>query len=367
MYNEQQFITQADRYLRGEMAAEERLAFEQYLQAQPEQKLRLDEHRLFIEQLHAFDARKRMEQSIQKAKSRYQSGLGARKTSLTNGKVVSMWDKWKSAAGVAAAVAIFSVFTTLWLSGYYSNLEKSSTNYSELRRDMNKVKQNVNAQNAAIRNMSNEKSAPQTATSFGATGFLISSAGYVVTNHHVVQGADSIYLENSQGESFKTKILYVDPQNDLAVLYIEDPSYKKLKTIPYTFKESYSDLGEEVYTIGFPRDEAVYGQGYVSSKSGYAGDTTAYQVAIPVNPGNSGGPLLDTKGQVIGMISGKQTGIDGASFAIKTKTLVQSLAAIPQDSLNTPLHLNKKNALQGLKRTEQIKRIQDYVYMVKVY
>jgi serine protease Do len=367
MHSEQQFMTQVDQYLRGELNLEERLAFEQYVQEHPELRAQMDQHHLFIEQLKAFDARQRLEQSIQQAKGRYQANISTSPSSLNKVRVVSMWNKWKSAASVAAAVAIFSVFTTLWLSGYYSNLERSSSNYSELRRDMNTVKQNVNAQNAAIRNMNHEKASPKATTSFGATGFLISSAGYVVTNHHVVQGADSIYLENSNGESFKSKILYIDPLNDLAVLYIDDPAYKKLKQIPYTFKDSPSDLGEEVFTIGFPRDEAVYGQGYVSSNSGYAGDTTAYQVAIPVNPGNSGGPLLDAKGQVIGMISGKQTGTDGASFAIKTKTLVQSLEAIPQDSLNAPLFLNKKNGLQGLKRTEQIKRIQDYVYMVKVY
>jgi len=269
---------------------------------------------------------------------------------------------------VAASVAIIAVFSTLWLSGYYKTIEKASSNYSALRRDMNTVKKNVNAQNAVIRNINSEKQKGGEAEShFGATGFIISANGYVVTNYHVVKDADSVHLQNTKGESYKADVIYIDPIHDLAMLHISDSAFKALKTTPYTFKESASELGEDVYTIGFPRDEVVYGQGYLSSRTGYAGDTTAYQLSIPVNPGNSGGPVLDSRGQIIGIISGKQTGIDGASFAIKTEALLKSISAIPTDSLEDKLVINRKNALSGLRRTEQIKKIQDYVYLVKVF
>jgi len=150
--------------------------------------------------------------------------------------------------------------------------------------------------------------------------------------------------------------------------YIRDDNFKAAKNLPYTFKSTASDLGEDIYTIGFPRDEAVYGQGYLSSATGYAGDTIAYQISIPVNPGNSGGPVLDNRGNVIGIISGKQTGIDGAAFAIKTKMLIDAINDIPADSLQGKIILNsRKNNLAGLARTEQIKHLRDYIYMVKVY
>src|SRR5690606_35481165 len=153
----------------------------------------------------------------------------------------------------------------------------------------------------------------------------------------------------------KARVIYIDPTHDLAMLHINDSTFTPLKSAPYTFKEVPSELGEDVYTIRYPRDEVVYRQGYLSSRTGYAGDSTAYQISIPVNPGNSGGPVLDSKGDVIGIISGKQTGIDGASFAFKTEALLKSIAAVPVDSLETELVINKKNVLGGLRRTDQVK------------
>src|SRR5690606_16522098 len=87
-------------------------------------------------------------------------------------RVVSLWDRLKLNAAVAAAIAIVSVFSTLWLTGYYSNLRKTTSDYSALRRDMNTVKRNVNAHNAAIKSISSHKDNVET-MHYGATGFMI--------------------------------------------------------------------------------------------------------------------------------------------------------------------------------------------------
>lgn len=278
-----------------------------------------------------------------------------------------LWRRFKVNAVAAAAIAIITAFSTLWLSGYYRNMEQSSSNYRELRRDMNTVKRDVNAQNKVLQGINPDlKNTAQ--NNFGATGFLISTNGYVVTNHHVIADADSVQLQNAGGQSYRASVVYMNAESDLAILKITDQAFKEYKNIPYVFKEKEAELGEDVFTLGYPRDEAVYGQGYLSSMSGYSGDTSAYQISIPLNPGNSGGPLLDSKGQVIGIISGKQAGLDGTSFAIKTQTLVSTLSGIPADMLEEPVGLpGKRNHLNGLARTEQIKRIQDYVFMVKVF
>ncbi|RZK59119.1 MAG: serine protease [Pedobacter sp.] len=122
-----------------------------------------------------------------------------------------------------------------------------------------------------------------------------------------------------------------------------------------------------VYTLGYPKDDVVLGDGYVSSKTGLNGDTVAYQVAIPVNPGNSGGPLLDNSGNVVGVINGKETKTDGAAFAVKSKYIMEALNAIPQDSLSRRVAYGKRSSLLGLKRNQQVQKIQDYVFMIKVY
>ncbi|MGB4776394.1 MAG: serine protease, partial [Daejeonella sp.] len=279
-------------------------------------------------------------------------------------KVIRLWNNYRLNVAVVASVVLLTVFGTLLSTGYFS--QNVSATYSALRREINSIK---TSQRAIIKNI-NKKAVnpPADPVHFGGTGFALTADGYVVTNHHVIKGADSIYIQNSDGESFKAKRVYEDPEYDIAILQIIDPAFKALAPLPYTFKKSVSDLGEDVYTIGFPREEQVFNRGYVSSLTGYAGDTVAYQVDIPVNPGNSGGPLLDTRGNVIGIISGKQTLTDGAAFAIKSGNLIRSINAIPQDSLGQKLlFTNKKNLLVKLNRTEQIKKLKDYVFMVKVY
>jgi len=361
--SQQEFIEWADLYLQDELTATDRLRFEAFCKEYPCFDILFQQHQQFIQNFKQADARSQFKSALNQTASTYHK---AHPAAAPKGRVIQLWDKLKFTAGMAAAIAIVSVFSTLWLSGYYSNLKKTTSGYSELRREMNNVKRNVNAQKAAINNI-NSNSGTKEATHYGATGFMITRNGYVVTNYHVVHGADSVHLQNSKGQSFKADIIFTNPDKDLAILHISDSTFKSSKNIPYTFKKSDSDLGEDIYTIGFPRDEAVYGQGYLSSSTGYSGDTLAYQISIPVNPGNSGGPVLDKEGNVIGIISGKQKGLDGAAFAIKAKALVETLNSIPADSLRGNIILNNKNNLSGFSRTEQIKRLQDYIYIVKVY
>lgn len=344
-----------DPYLTGQLNKDDRLQLEAQLDTDPPLKARFEQHEELIARLKAFENRRIFKENLQ----------AVRQAKPQTPKILRLWNQLKFNTVSAAAVAIISVFGTLWLSGYYSNLEINSSNYRELRRDVNAVKINVNAQNAAIRNI-HDSSTP-TPNNFGATGFMLSHLGYVLTNYHVITGADSVRLQNVVGDSYQATVIFSDPHTDLAILKITDENFIHPQPTPYTFKETDTDLGEDVYTLGFPRDESVYGQGYLSSKSGYGGDTTAYQVSIPVNPGNSGGPLLDSKGNVIGIITGKQTGLDGVSFAIKTGTFMNAIKQMPVDALEDVLALSNRNSLSRLSRTEQIKKLQEYVFHVRVY
>jgi S1-C subfamily serine protease len=277
-------------------------------------------------------------------------------------KIILFWRKNQKNLATAASVAIIMTIFTVFVMNQFDPSNQVS-NYSELKRDMETIKR---SQSALIRNI-NSKNQPKDISQYGGTGFAISSNGYLVTNYHVVKGADSIYVQNNKGEAFKAETIYIDPSTDIAVLQITDQNFQSLSTLPYTFKKSKSDLGEDVFTIGYPKDDVVYGKGYLSSATGYGGDSIAYQVSIPVNPGNSGGPLMDSRGNVIGIISGKQTQADGAAFAVKSDFLLKAINSIPQDSLKKKIILGKKNTLSGLNRSQQIKKMQDFIFVVKVY
>ena len=203
--------------------------------------------------------------------------------------------------------------------------------------------------------------------SFRGTGFAITSGGLVATNYHVVKDADSVYVQNAAGKSFKAKVLYTEPQNDIAILKITDTSFRNLGAIPYTFKRTESDLAEGVYTYGYPQDAPVYDVGVLTSANGLNGDSLDYQISIPINPGNSGGPLMDNRGNVIGIVQAKQTQLEGVHFAVKASYLLNAIQNIPADSLNKKISLNTKNTLGNLNAVQQLKKLKNYVFMVKVY
>jgi len=355
---QQEFLELADRYLNGQMSPKEKEEFELLCNQDQELNALYLSHAEFVQTMKRHDARAEFKNQLATTIQEQPSAP----------IIVRMWKKLKINAVAAAAVAVLSSLATLYSTGYFSTLRRTNSDYSALKREINNVKRNVNAHNNAIRNINNKENTPKDPLQFGATGFMLTKDGYAVTNYHVVSGADSIHLQNSKGNSFKASVIFTDPEKDLAILHISDSSFAaQAPNIPYTFKKQNMDLGEGIYTIGYPRDEAVYGEGYLSSSTGYSGDTTAYQISVPVNPGNSGGPVLDKTGNIIGIISGKQKGIDGAAFAIKTKALIETLNRIPEESLKGNIVLNNKNSLSNLPRTEQIKKLQDYIYMVKVY
>ncbi|MBD2752860.1 S1C family serine protease [Spirosoma validum] len=286
----------------------------------------------------------------------------------SSSQIRMLWQTYRTTLAVAASVALITTFGSIFLyRSYQQGHQQQEQQYSLLSKELQAVKtsqrQLLNDINGRSRGLRINPA------QVAGSGFLLTADGYFVTNNHIVREADSVYVQSTKGEIYKARIVYADQAHDVAVLQLcDDSAFRTLPPVPYSFDARPSDLGERVYTLGYPREEIVYGEGYLSSGTGYRGDSTAYQVAIGVNPGNSGGPLLDEKGNVVGMISGKQTTSEGVSFAIKTNYLLQALSSIPSDSLKgLPIRLNRKNTLTELSRKQQIKRMQDYVYQVKVF
>jgi serine protease Do len=357
---------QIERYLSGGMASEEKAAFEALLHTDVRLAEKVREHEQLLNAMHHYGRRKSLKQQLNRIHADMEAAEAPAAAAPSPWKV--FWNRHMQTVAVAASVSLLSVFGTLWsVQQLKAPVRQQTARYIELRREMEKIKKEQRAIIKGINNADAAVAAPRSARFFG-TGFAISADGYVVTSSHVTEGADSVLIENKAGQKYKVHEVYRSQEHDLSILKIEDPAFVTFGKLPYTFKTNQSDLGERVYTLGYPREDIVFGEGSLSSSSGFEGDTTSYQISIPLNPGNSGGPLLDDKGNIIGVISGKQAGQEGAAFAVKSAYLLQMIADMPAATAHMlPLSLPKNNTLTGNSRTQQLKKMQDYVFVVKVY
>jgi S1-C subfamily serine protease len=203
------------------------------------------------------------------------------------------------------------------------------------------------------------------------SGLIISKSGYVLTNYHVIQNSNKIVLQINNGgtiSNYEAIVVQKDIDNDLAILQIQDASFKPLESLKYAFRESGGvDVGASVFTIGYPYAlsgmgiEAKFTDGKVSSKTGYNNAINTYQTSIPVQPGNSGGPLFDEKGQFLGVINSKVTGADNVSYAIKLNYVKNLIDLLPET-----IELPKDQTIGSISLEEKIKVLSNYVALIKI-
>ncbi len=149
------------------------------------------------------------------------------------------------------------------------------------------------------------------------SGFIISPDGYLLTNAHVVEGADEVYVTLTDKREFRAKIIGVDKRTDVAVVKIDGTNLPRLAIgDPNRLR-----VGEWVIAIGSPFGlENTVTAGIVSAKARDTGDyLPLIQTDVAVNPGNSGGPLINMRGEVVGIYSqiySRSGGFMGISFAV---------------------------------------------------
>jgi S1-C subfamily serine protease len=224
-----------------------------------------------------------------------------------------------------------------------------------------------------ISTLKEKKVKPKTGEWAGnGSGIIISKSGYIVTNHHVIEDADDIEVEfilNDQVQKFNAEIVQVDKVNDLAIIKIFDMNFDSLDDLPYNFKSRSSDVGTKVYAYGYPMALSLMGKeikitdGIISSKTGFDGNVTTYQITAPIQGGNSGGPLFDDKGNFLGINSSglRKDVADNVGYTIKSSYVMNLLDVLPKT-----IDLPSNTKLESLSLTEQIKEISKYVVLVKV-
>ena len=189
------------------------------------------------------------------------------------------------------------------------------------------------------------------------TGFFLSKDGYIITNHHVIENARTIKIigvNDDYQSSYTAKVEMSDRQNDLAILKITDASFRPLANIPYTLKYTTSSVGEDCFVLGYPLISTMgmdikLTNGIISSKTGFEGNIAEYQISAPIQPGNSGGPLFDKNGYVIGVVCAKHRDAENASYAIKASYIRNIVELLP-----TNITIPQTNLLVGKTLPKQV-------------
>jgi S1-C subfamily serine protease len=176
---------------------------------------------------------------------------------------------------------------------------------------------------------------PEDKSSLG-TGFFVSSEGHIVTNSHVVKDCNSVQVTFGLAPKMAGRIMAHDAANDLALIKIE------MHPTAFASLRSGVRLGEGVAAFGFPlagllATSGNFTLGNVTAVAGLGDDTRILQISAPVQPGNSGGPLLDYSGNVVGVVEGKLNAItvftvtndlaQNVNFAIKANVVTNFLDA----------------------------------------
>jgi S1-C subfamily serine protease len=355
----------AERYLRGEMNDQERANFEELRKTNPEVDQFVVEHHLFVEELSRYATVKRFKANLYDVHhTMKETGEISEYQPAEKGRIVQFWERYRRTIAVAASIA---GITALAISGLTLAFSPKAPikDIEELRRKVNKLEVRTNSQDVQLNDVK-KKIDPNASVTFGGTSFLVDPRGYLLTSAHVVANASQVFVQNSKGQDLRAKIVFTDLKRDLAVLKIQDEDFHPLNSLPYGFKKASTDLAEPVFTLGFPKDEIVYGEGYLSAMTGLKGDTMSSQITISANPGNSGGPVLNNNGEVIGILNARQTKAEGVVFAIKSKHILKTIEELKNADTSANIKVPSTSSIKGMERVQQVKKIEDCIFMVKV-
>ena len=275
---------------------------------------------------------------------------------------------WRTAA-VAASVALVSSLITIW--SLSPSTKKADSQYYTISRDMEHIKkvqaQQQAQQNELIKNINKKNTPPPSDVAYTGTGFALTNDGYIVTACHVIYegkgDADSIYIQTRDGQYYKANIVNYNTDDDIAILKVEKKNFRFGKgEVPFAFAGNKAGLGSEIFTLGYPKDDIQYSEGYISIKNGYQGNDKQYTLVLPAGHGQSGSPVIDNKGNILGILTAIGGQEEANTYAVSSKEIIDLL-----DDKMPDFHLPKAKKQSKLSHEDLVAKMESYTVSVKVY
>lgn len=194
------------------------------------------------------------------------------------------------------------------------------------------------------------------------TCFPISNQGYFITAKHLVHKRRYVKLQQRDLDiAFNTEVIYRDSVLDFAILKCSDKNADLLERVPFRMVKNQPSLGDDVFTLGYPKADIVYTKGDVSSENGFRSDSMTYQISMPANPGNSGAPLFTRGGDLAGFIIANNSKKQSVTYVIKPEYISDRIAGL-QESFEISM---KSNYSSRIKQTSSmIKKYRPFIFEV---
>ncbi|MFZ4412800.1 MAG: S1C family serine protease [Bacteroidales bacterium] len=199
------------------------------------------------------------------------------------------------------------------------------------------------------------------------TCFLINKQGYLLTNYHVISDAKKIQVKgigNDFSTDYGAEVVAIDADLDLALLKLKNQNVQ-FENTPYKISIETNPQGTKSFVLGYPMaaamgEEIKLTEGIVSAKSGYKGTISQYQFSAAIQPGNSGSPLFNDNGDIIGITDAKLRGAEGAGYAIKSAYILTFLKLAENITLD-----NNATSISNLPLVEKAAKLKNYIFIVK--
>lgn len=158
------------------------------------------------------------------------------------------------------------------------------------------------------------------------TSFQLSANGYFITAKHLVYKKRYVILQNKeQNLAFYAEVIYRDTLTDFAILKCSDSISNLLKPSPYKVRPTKPQLGDEVFTLGYPKADIVYTKGSISSAKGYRSDSLTFELSMASNPGNSGAPLFSKNGNFMGFIIANNSKKQSVTYVVQPSYIYERI------------------------------------------
>jgi S1-C subfamily serine protease len=230
-------------YASNELSSDELVYLNNRLQNDEAFKIAFDEQVTFITNLKAMHKQEAFAAQLKRVANKREKSTNA------FSKVIHLSiNQWKVAA-MAASVALLTSLLTLFL----VKQEKPSKQYSMLRREIETIKK---SQRQLINTLQSNDQSDLQPGSYTGTAFAVSKEGYFITNYHVTEGADSLYLQTQSGKYHKAIVVAYDKASDLALLKVLKAN-KQTVDVPYAFAKSKVNIGSSIFTLGYPDEEIL--------------------------------------------------------------------------------------------------------------